>query len=112
MEVEWKEELYGIDFVNALEEDRKDAIIGNLRLMLVAMKKPKFTYEQLLALPINDFMMLYIEFKEKYRESLFKEAPELKIPQALRNPKVKKPGFQFVKEEDFVKKGIEFSKVK
>lgn len=107
VDVEWKEELYGIDFINALEKERVDVIIGNIRLMLVAMKTPKLTYEELLALPINDFMELYIGFKEKYKESLFKGASALKIPK-----KLKKPGIQFVKEEDYIKENeIQFSEV-
>ena len=102
VDVEWKEELYGIDFVNAIEKEKVGAIVGNIRLMLVAMKTPKLTYEEVLALPITDFMALYIGFKEKYKESLFKGTPNLKVPKTLKNP-----GIQFVKEGE-----IEFSEVK
>jgi len=104
LDIQWKEELYGIDFINSLEEKEKNTTVRNVRLMIVALKKPKISYEEALALPVNEFMELYVGFVEKYKKSLFRK---------VSSHVVKKSGLQFVKEEDFVKeKQIEFSTVR
>jgi len=94
-EIEFKEELIGLDFINSRPEEDRTKIIADVRLIAIALKNPKLTYEDLIAIPINDFLEIYIQFKRKYPFN------EVKVPIE------KKKGFQFVKESD-----IKFSKVK
>lgn len=108
MEIEWKEDLYGIDFINSLKKENQANVVRNIRLMVVALKKPTYTYEELLGLPIQDFMEFYIGFIRKYKKSLFAGEKEPKIPGVLQ-----KVGYQFATEQEYVKEGeIEFSEVK
>ena len=92
-EIEFKEDLIGLDFINSRPDEARGNIIAETRLIAVALKNPQLTYEDIIALPINDFLEIYLRFKKKYPLN------QVKTPE-------KKKGFQFVKESD-----IEFSKV-
>lgn len=92
--IEFKDDLIGLDFINSRPEEERAKMIGEIRLIAIALKNPKLTYEDLIALQINDFLEIYLRYKKKYSFN------QVKTPE-------KKKGFQFVKESD-----IEFSKVK
>ena len=91
--IEFKEDLIGLDFINSRPEKERVKMIIDVRLIAVALKNPKLTYEDIIALSVNDFLEIYIRFKKKY---IFNP---IKVPE-------KKKGFQFIKESD-----IEFSEV-
>ncbi|KKM92907.1 hypothetical protein LCGC14_1213750 [marine sediment metagenome] len=59
----------------ALPEEFKEGFISQLRLLLVALKKPKLSYEELISLPLKEFGVMFGKFVIKYKKEQTPEVP-------------------------------------
>ena len=108
-EPEFKEELIGLDFINSRPELERPRLIAEIRLMAVVMTNPKMEYEDIIALPLDTFLTYLLSYRKAYKS----------IYERIASNTEQKSGFQFAKEEDYVKtaegkasEGIRFSSVK
>ena len=59
----------------ALPKEFKGGFINQLRLMLVALRKPKLDYEELISLPLEKFGAMFGKFVGKFKKEQTPEVP-------------------------------------
>ena len=69
-DIVFKEELTGLDYLLSLDNKKRVIMVEELRICSVALKNPRLTYEELISLPIGDFIRVFMKYTEKYTKKV------------------------------------------
>ncbi len=76
-DIVFKEEITGLDYIMSLDKIKKEVVIEQLRILCVILKEPKLSYEELLALNLDDFNKILTKYMARKNRDL---TPQLKKP--------------------------------